>query len=68
VAKIEALLHAFKLVLPVIRRPGTAVARPEVLELPEQFYEHVLQLVVIPSISTITCAEPGSALTAARSR
>jgi hypothetical protein len=49
-------------------RPGTAVALPDVLEPPEQFYEHILQLVVIPSISTITCAQPRSALTAARSR
>jgi hypothetical protein len=50
------------------RSPGTAVPPVDVLELLEQFYEHIVQLVVFPRIFTIMSAQPGSALTAASSR
>jgi hypothetical protein len=37
-------------------------------ELLEQFYEHIVRLVVFPRIFTIMSARPGSVVTAPRSR
>lgn len=63
------LQHEFKLVLtddPGFRQGHGAIA--DVLDLLEQFYEHIVRLVVFPRIFTIMSAPPGSVLTAAPSR
>ena len=62
----SGLQHEFKLVLaddPALRRGQDVIV--DVLDLLEQFYEHVVQLVVFPRVFTIMSAPPGSALTAA---
>jgi hypothetical protein len=65
----SGLQHEFKLVLaddPVLRRGQGVIV--DVLDLLEQFYEHVVQMVVFPRVFTIMSAPPGSALTAAPAR
>jgi hypothetical protein len=62
------LQHEFKLVLTDDPASGHGGRPVDVLELLEQFYEHIVQLVVFPRIFTIMSAQPGSALTAASSR
>lgn len=60
------LQHEFKLVLtddPAFRHGSGAII--DVLDLLEQFHEHIVQLVVFPRIFTIMSAAPGAALTAA---
>lgn len=60
------LQHEFKLVLtddPAFRHGHGAIT--DVLDLLEQFYEHIVQLVVFPRIFTIMSAPPRAALTAA---
>ena len=63
------LQHEFKLVLtddPTFRHGHGAIT--DVLDLLEQFYEHIVQLVVFPRIFTIMSTPPGSALTAGPQR
>ena len=60
------LQHEFKLVLtddPAFPQGRGVIT--DVLDLLEQFYEHIVQLVVFPRIFTMMSAPPGAALTAA---
>jgi hypothetical protein len=60
------LQHEFKLVLTDDPASGHGGRPVDVLELLEQFYEHIVQPIVFPRIFTIMSAQPGSALNATR--